>query len=243
MAMEASLTDDLSAFREAAPTEARYVGAVGRYFEQVEEIRVLEMLGEPGRTTLDLGCGTGRMFRSLRRPGKTIIGSDISHDMLASARRNPCSADGLVAGDFYHLPLAENSIDTAVAVGTFHLTRDVERVFAELSRTIEPGGKFVFTCWNRSPWLPRRLFQGRRAAPHDIQDICAKLEANGFEMEDAVSTFYFPSNLFWAGCKLLRTERLKSAWVDAVIAFNRYFATRQAWKLKGAHFIIRARRI
>ena len=241
--MEASLTDDLSAYREAAPTEARYIGSIGRYFEQVEEFPVRDILGEPGHTTLDLGCGTGRMFRSLRRSGKTIIGSDISHDMLASARRNAVPADGLLAGDFYQLPLAENSVDTVVAIGTFHLTHDVERVFGELSRAIEPGGKFVFTCWNRSPWLPRRLFQGRRAAPHNLDDVCAKLRANGFAVEDAISTFYFPSNLFWAGCKILRGERLKSVWVDAVIAFNRYFAKRPAWKLKGAHFIIRARRV
>ena len=241
--MEASLTEDLSVYREAAPTEARYKGAVGRYFKEVEENRVLAVLGEPGEITIDLGCGTGRMFAPLRRPGGIVIGSDISHDMLASAKRNPVPADGLLAGDFYRLPLAPGSVDTVVAVGTFHLTADIERVFAEISRAMMRDGMFVFTCWNRTPWLHRRLFQGRRAAPHHFQEIQAKLKENGFETEEAVSTFYFPSNLFWAGCKLLRSERLKSYWVAAVIGFNRFFAGRPAWKLKGAHFIIRARRV
>ena len=241
--MNTSVSADFSAFRAAAPTESRYRGALGRYFRTVEEDLVLDVLGEPGDVTLDLGCGTGRMFPALSRSGKTLIGSDISHDMLASARRSAVPANGLVAGYFYGLPLADGSLDTVVAVGTFHLTGDIERVMAEISRAMRPGGRFVFTCWNRNPWTFRRLFQGRHAAPHRFEDIEAKLRENGFELERAMSTFYFPSNLFWAGCKLLRTERLKSVWVDAVIAFNRYFLARPSWRLKGAHFIIRARKI
>ena len=240
--MESTTSPDLSAYREAAPTEARYLGAIGRYFRAVEEDLVLDILGEPGDVTLDLGCGTGRLFAALRRSRKTLIGSDISQDMLASARRVPHPADGLVAGDFYRLPLADGSLDTVVAIGTFHLTTDIERVMAEIGRTMRPGGAFVFTCWNREPWLPRRLFQGRLAAPHRFAEIEAKLKETGFDVECAISTFYFPSNIFWAGCKLLRHEKLKSKWVDAVIAFNRFFLNRSRWRLKGGHFIIRARR-
>ncbi len=240
--MNSIVTADLSGFREAAPTEARYRGALGRYFRVVEEDHVLDVLGEPGNVTLDLGCGTGRLFAALKRPDKTLLGSDISHDMLASASRSAASADGLVAGDFYRLPLADNSLDTVVAVGTFHLTVDIERVMAEINRTMRPGGTFVFTCWNRTPLMHRRLFQGRHAAPHRFGDIEMKLGENGFVVERAMSTFYFPSNLFWLGCKLLRGERLRSRWVDAVIGFNRYFLNRPHWRLKGAHFIIRARK-
>lgn len=240
--MDTATTTDLSEYREAAPTEARYRGAIGRYFRTVEEDFVLDFLGEPGDVTLDLGCGTGRLFGALKRPGKTLVGSDISHDMLASAGRNEALADGLVAGDFYGLPLADRSLDTVIAIGTFHLTADIERVMAEIARTTRSGGVFVFTCWNKAPWAHRGLFQGRHAAPHRIEDIEAKLGENGFVIERAMSTFYFPSNVFWAGCKLLRNEKMKSKWVDAVIAFNRFFIDRPAWRLKGAHFIIRARR-
>ena len=241
--MDTTAADILDTYREAAPTEARYRGALGRYFRAVEEDLVLDVLQEPGDVTLDLGCGTGRMFASLKRSGKTLIGSDISHDMLASATRSAVPANALVAADFYGLPLADDSLDTVVAVGTFHLTADIERVMTEISRAMRPQGKFVFTCWNRNPWAFRRLFQGRHAAPHRLEDIEVKLRENGFELECAISTFYFPSNLFWAGCKLLRTEGLKSLWVDMVIAFNRYFLARPSWRLKGAHFIIRARKI
>ena len=241
--MAISETADLSAFREAAPTEERYRGVIGRYFKEVEEDLVLGMLGEPGEVTLDLGCGTGRLFGGLTRPGKTLIGTDISHDMLASAQRSRVPATGLLAGDFYTLPFADGSLDTVVAVGTFHLTRDIEKVMAEIGRTIRPGGTFLFTCWNETPWAPRRLFQGAQAAPHRITDIGRSLCDTGFEVEEAMSTFYFPSNLFWAGCKILRSERMKSRWVDFVIAFNRYFLARPDWRLRGAHFIVRARKL
>jgi SAM-dependent methyltransferase len=241
--MTVSADIDQSQFREAAPTEARYRGSVGRYFRDVEEDHVLSLLGEPGEVTLDLGCGTGRMFGALRRPGKTVIGADISHDMLSSARRNPVPVAGLVASDFYALPIADRSLDTVVAVGTFHLTHDLERVMAEIGRTMRPGGIFLFTCWNERPWAPRRLFQGVHAAPHRFEDLAVKLRDAGFEIDRAMSTFYFPSSLFWAGCKLLRAEALRSRWIGAVIAFNRLFLARPAWRLRGAQFIVRARKI
>lgn len=233
---------DLSEFREAAPTESRYRGAVGRYFRETEEILVLDLVGEPGALTLDLGCGTGRMFGALARPGKTLLGADISGDMLASARKSPTPAQGLMAADFYRLPLADGVLDTAVAVGTFHLTHDLERAMREVARTMRPGGTVVFTCWNARPWAPRRLFQGRRAAAHRIEDVGRALRDSGFEIERAVSTFYFPSCLFWAGCRLLRSEALKARWIDAAIAFNRHFLAKPGWRLKGAHFIVRARK-
>ena len=88
-----------------------------------------------------------------------------------------------------------------------------------------------------------RTLKDIRSKPLSYSDeIEAKLKETGFDVECAISTFYFPSNIFWAGCKLLRHEKLKSKWVDAVIACNRYFIDRPHWRLKGAHFIIRARR-
>jgi ubiquinone/menaquinone biosynthesis C-methylase UbiE len=84
---------DFAEYREATPTESRYSGAVGRYFREVEEDLVLQLLGEPGDVTLDLGCGTGRLFPVLHRTRKTLIGADISHDMLSSAKRSAVPAE------------------------------------------------------------------------------------------------------------------------------------------------------
>ncbi len=184
--MPADAAIDFAEYREAAPTESRYLGAVGRYFREVEEELVLDMLGEPGDVTLDLGCGTGRMFPALSRPRKTLIGADISHDMLSSAKRGAVPAEGLMAADFLALPLADGVLDTVVAVGTFHLTQDLERVMREIGRTVRPGGAIVFTCWNARPWAPRRLFQGRHAAPHRIEDIDRAMRDCGFEVERVV---------------------------------------------------------
>jgi SAM-dependent methyltransferase len=113
----------------------------------------------------------------------------------------------------------------------------------EIGRTVRPGGTIVFTCWNARPWVPRRLFQGRHAAPHRIEDVGRAMRDCGFEIERAASTFYFPSNLFWAGYKLLRSETLKARWVDAAIRFNRHCLAKPDWRLRGAHFIVRARKL
>jgi ubiquinone/menaquinone biosynthesis C-methylase UbiE len=63
---------------------AEYYDAYVADFEADFEI-YLRMI-KPGLKVLEIGCGTGRVLKPLLESGASIIGVDISHEMLVLAR-------------------------------------------------------------------------------------------------------------------------------------------------------------
>ena len=100
---------------------------------------------------LDMGCGTGRMQTALSPYLGSIVGIDVSAQMLAAARRN-CnhlsnvtfsSCSGLGLEDF-----ADGSFELVLSVDSFPYVVQsgwalVERMFAEAARVLKPSGHFV----------------------------------------------------------------------------------------------------
>ena len=99
----------------------------------------LEVVPAPGRRTLDLGCGEGRLSRDLKALGHHVVGVDLSETLLASAAEADAAIETHRA-DAASLPFADASFDCVVA---FMSLQDVERLdesVAEASRVLEPGG-------------------------------------------------------------------------------------------------------
>jgi 2-polyprenyl-3-methyl-5-hydroxy-6-metoxy-1,4-benzoquinol methylase len=46
----------------------------------------LDLLPPPGRRTLDLGCGEGRLSRDLAARGHSMVGVDLAPEMVDAAR-------------------------------------------------------------------------------------------------------------------------------------------------------------
>jgi ubiquinone/menaquinone biosynthesis C-methylase UbiE len=59
--------------------------------------RFLELVPSPGRLTLDIGCGEGRVTRDLRQLGHRVIGVDASETMVAAALEADSNGEYLVA--------------------------------------------------------------------------------------------------------------------------------------------------
>jgi len=103
-----------------------------------------------GMTVLDLGSGAGfDAFLAWQRVGSTgsVIGVDMTDDMLASARRN---ATNLAAanvefrkGQIESLPVADNSVDFIISNCVINLSPDKSAVFREMYRVLKPGGRFA----------------------------------------------------------------------------------------------------
>ena len=82
---------------------------------------------------LDVGCGTGRSLRwfAERKPGLELIGVDSSNGLLKIAReRLPLARFEIGQGET--LPLADGSVDLAMASGIMHHVDDPNRVIQEL---------------------------------------------------------------------------------------------------------------
>jgi SAM-dependent methyltransferase len=101
----------------------------------------LELLPPPGRRTLDLGCGEGRLSRDLKRLGHSVVGVDLSPRMVDAAREADPEIEVHVA-DASELPFTAASFDCVVAFMSLQDVDPFERAIEEAARVLEPGGRF-----------------------------------------------------------------------------------------------------
>jgi|SRR5579862_8133555 len=100
---------------------------------------------------LDLGAGTGRVTRELKRryPRALVIALDIAPGMLREARRH----QGLwrrfarVCGDALRLPLASGSVDVLFSSLMLQWCEPPDAALAEVRRVLKPGGFFAFSTF------------------------------------------------------------------------------------------------
>jgi SAM-dependent methyltransferase len=102
---------------------------------------LLELLGPGSGPCLDIGCGTGRNFFTIRESGREIVGVDYSSDQLRLARTR---TDGpLIEADAANLPFADSSFDTVMALWTSTDIDDFDGSLQEATRVLRPGGLLV----------------------------------------------------------------------------------------------------
>jgi demethylmenaquinone methyltransferase/2-methoxy-6-polyprenyl-1,4-benzoquinol methylase len=111
--------------------------------------RAVELSGaRPGDRILDVATGTGKVAADLQarvQPGGSVLGVDISPAMIRIARRHFGDRPGLtyVVGDAIGLPTEDGTFDAAtIAFGMRNLP-DYRAGFAELARSVRPGGRVV----------------------------------------------------------------------------------------------------
>jgi SAM-dependent methyltransferase len=109
-----------------------------RAHENVNLPVLLELLPPPGRRTLDLACGEGRISRLLRSRGHRVVGIDASPTM---ARLAAGQGSAVLLGDAGRLPLADGAVDLVVAYMCLHDIDDMPRAVAEASRVLGPSGR------------------------------------------------------------------------------------------------------
>jgi SAM-dependent methyltransferase len=101
----------------------------------------------PGATVVDAGCGTGRALPALRAavgPGGTVVGLDLTPQMLATARDHRLLGGvSLLLGDARRLPLATARVDAVFAAGLVQHMPDPAAGLAELARVTRPGGMLI----------------------------------------------------------------------------------------------------
>jgi SAM-dependent methyltransferase len=146
------------------------------HFAQLNWPAFEELLSGPGRLTLDLGCGEGRLGRLLQPAGYRLIGLD-SSPTLAALARDSGAYDRVLDADAGAIPLDDGAVDLVVAFMSLHDMDDPAIAIAETARVLQPGG---FLCaaivhpLNRPADRLANYFEHQRAAD--------SVESNGLTM-------------------------------------------------------------
>jgi ubiquinone/menaquinone biosynthesis C-methylase UbiE len=140
------------AYNDAAATydAERYESTEGKYFNDLE-LAILEqwLQPRPGLKLLELPAGTGRVAVPLALKGATVVGGDISENMLRVAHDKKRTV-GATHAHFAQvnglgLPFADGTFDAVTSFKFFHLVPDELKptFIAEMARVTKPGGKVV----------------------------------------------------------------------------------------------------
>ena len=126
-------------------------------------------------TFMDLGCGGGMLMAAAcdLRPGRRVIGVDVSMTWLVVAQRYVRDHGGepvLAAAMAEALPFPDRSIPAVVSLDVIEHVKDPDAYLAEIDRVVQPGGGVALSTPNRFSltaephvfvwgvgWLPKRL--------------------------------------------------------------------------------------
>ena len=139
------------------------------------------------RVVLDLGSGTGRVTRELKRryPRALVIALDLSPGMLREARRHQrlWRRFARVCGDALRLPLGPASVDLVFSSLVLQWCEPLEQALAEVRRVLKPGGFFAFSTFGpdtlkelRAAWaeVDSLTHVNRFLDMHDVGDAVAR---------------------------------------------------------------------
>jgi demethylmenaquinone methyltransferase/2-methoxy-6-polyprenyl-1,4-benzoquinol methylase len=112
----------------------------------------------PNDRVLDLGCGTGKLGALLAGRAR-VTGLDVSHAMLARARRTNGNLLMLVQGSAFALPFEDAAFAGAVSGFLLRNLDDLPRAFSELARVLRPGAHIALVdITEPRPPLRRKAF-------------------------------------------------------------------------------------
>jgi SAM-dependent methyltransferase len=170
----------------------------------------LELLPPPGRRTVDVGCGEGRLARHLKALGHGVIAIDRSPTMVRHAREADPELDVREA-DSAALPLEDGEADLVVSFMSLMNTDDLDATVREAARVLERGGRYCI------------------ALTHPLNT------AGAFESEETEARFVIEGSYFDCREKEVAVERdgLEMTFLDAHRPLQDYFGS-----LEEADFLV-----
>ncbi len=126
-------TADIYDSRYADEQEAKYKAAL----EKVE----------PYGLVLDVGCGSGLLFKHLSSPTPEIVGADSSRKLLSEVRKKYRAWKNihLLRADVDNLPLKDDQFDFIFAFTVLQNMPEPIATLKELRRVVKPGANVVVT--------------------------------------------------------------------------------------------------
>lgn len=133
--------------------------ADSRFSTWIEIDAAIKKYVRPGATILDLGCGHGRLLKSLAKmPNISYLGLDNCGNLIEKAKKNLAALKNnklkasFACHDLLKLSdLTAASFDVIFLIASFHHLPSAElrqKVMANLFRLLKPGGTLIMSNWN-----------------------------------------------------------------------------------------------
>ncbi|WNC70491.1 malonyl-ACP O-methyltransferase BioC [Thalassotalea psychrophila] len=94
---------------------------------------------------LDLGSGTGYFAEVLATKFNTVIGLDLSKEMLNFSKLNRNKNINWLNADMHNIPLADNSVDIVFSNLAIQWCNPLTDAFIEIKRILKPDGVLIFS--------------------------------------------------------------------------------------------------
>ncbi len=116
---------------------------------------------EPQRWLLDVGCAQGRSSHRFLEMPISIVGFDISKELVRQAiatyrRKQHAATATFFVADGSSLPFADESFDYVLIYGVLHHLPDPAQTCAEVARILKPGGIYFGSENNQTVF--RKIF-------------------------------------------------------------------------------------
>ncbi len=200
------------------------------------DAHVLALLREkPGGRMLSLGCGAGgvELYYARESPGAEIVGIDINPEILELGRKQAAKEDLAVRferADLNTDALPEAAFDLVFCHASLHHLLNLERVMAQIRRTLRPGGRVIaidvmarngYRLWPETKRIANDLFRGLPAQ--------FRLNHTGYRDARLDSAVWAPDTRA-EGMECLRSEEipglLRASFQEEVFVGSHAFARR-----------------
>jgi len=179
-------------FNQYAPHYDHHLEKILKY--QVPQLmsETLQKVADAEGMILDLGCGTGLCGPLLKPHAKTLIGIDLSAEMIKAAASRACY-DHLITGDAVsELTQYPHYFDTIVAADVLIYFGDLLPILKVVSDSLKPNGHFVFTVEREEDDAPGYVLNQSGRFKHSLAYIKATAEAAKFseiEIKEVISRY------------------------------------------------------
>jgi SAM-dependent methyltransferase len=100
-----------------------------------------DLLPPPGRRTLEVGCGEGRVARDMAARGHRVTAVDTALGLVRQARQDGGGVFALADGGA--LPFAYGAFDLVVVYNALQVVADMPATVAEVARVLGPAGRLA----------------------------------------------------------------------------------------------------